>query len=140
MLRDMSEKVSYLQGLTEGLNISEGSPHGKIISGMLNVMNEMADELSVMQHDFTEIKEYIENIDDDLFELEETVLEEEEFTQIKCRNCGDKLLIENDILDDDDHIEVICPRCNEVVYINDGSFDYVSADLDEDMGPDLDRT
>ena len=134
MLRDMSEKVSYLQGLTEGLNITESSPQGKIISGMLNVMNEMADELSLMQQDFAEIKEYIENIDDDLFELEENVLDEEEFTQIKCRSCGEKLLIENDILNDDDHIEVICPRCNEVVYINDGSFDFITDDPDDDRG------
>jgi hypothetical protein len=88
MLRDMSEKVSYLQGLTEGLNITEGSPQGKIISGMLNVMNEMADELHLIQRDFAEMKEYLESIDDDLFELEESVLEEEEFTQIKCKNCG----------------------------------------------------
>jgi formylmethanofuran dehydrogenase subunit E len=132
MLRDMSEKVSYLQGLTEGLNITESSPQGKIISGMLNVMNEMADELNLMQQDFAEIKEYIESIDDDLFELEETVLDEEEFTQIKCRTCGEKLLIEKDILDDEDHIEVICPGCNEVVYVNDGSFDYFSDDADDD--------
>ncbi|HWQ75470.1 MAG TPA: AraC family transcriptional regulator [Syntrophomonas sp.] len=132
MLRDMSEKVSYLQGLTEGLNITDSSPQGKIISGMLNVMNEMAEELSLMQQDFAEIKEYIENIDDDLFELEESVLDEEEFTQIKCRNCGEKLLLERDILDDDDHIEVICPRCNEVVYINDGSFDFYNDDGDGD--------
>lgn len=139
MLRDMSEKVSYLQGLTEGLNITEGSPHGKIISGMLNVMNEMADELSLMQHDFAEIKDYIENIDDDLYELEETVFDEEEFMQIKCRSCGEKLLIENDILDDEDSIEVICPRCNEVVYINDGSFDYATDDPEEDMDSNLKR-
>lgn len=132
MLRDMSEKVSYLQGLTEGLNITESSPQGKIISGMLNVMNEMADELNLMQQDFAEIKEYIESIDDDLFELEETVLDEEEFTQIKCRTCGEKLLIEKDILDDEDHIEVICPSCNEVVYVNDGSFDFYNDDGDDD--------
>lgn len=132
MLRDMSEKVSYLQGLTEGLNITESSPQGKIISGMLNVMNEMADELNLMQRDFAEMKEYIENIDDDLFELEETVLDEEEFIQVKCNTCGEKLLIEKDILDDEDHVEVICPRCNEVVYINDGSFDFYNDDSDDD--------
>ncbi len=132
MLRDMSEKVSYLQGLTEGMNIIESSPQGKIISGMLSVMNEMADELNLIQRDFAEMKEYIENIDDDLFELEETVLDDEEFRQIKCNSCGEKLLIEKDILDDEDHIEVICPRCNEVVYINDGSFDFYNNDAEDD--------
>lgn len=133
MLRDMSEKVSYLQGLTEGLNITEGSAQGKIISGMLNVMNEMANELNLIQQDFAEIKEYIENIDDDLFELEECILEEDEFTQLKCLNCGEKLLIENEILEDEDRIEVICPSCNEVVYVNDGSFDYATDDPQDEQ-------
>lgn len=124
MLRDMSEKVSYLQGLSEGLNITEGSPQGKIISGILNVLNEMAEEIGSMQSDFAEIREYLESIDDDLLELEETVFEEDEFMEILCNSCGEKLYIETDILDDEDKIEVICPRCNEVVYINDGSFDF----------------
>ncbi len=133
MLRDMSEKVSYLQGLSEGLNITEGSPQGKIISGILNVLNEMADEISNMQDDFAEIREYLESIDDDLLELEETVFEEDEFMEINCNSCGEKLYIETDIFDDEDTIEVICPRCNEVVYINDGSFDYNHADLNQNI-------
>jgi len=124
MLRDMSEKVSYLQGLSEGLNITDGSPQGKIISGILNVLNEMADELNKLQVDLVEVREYMESIDDDLLDLEETIFEEDEFMEICCKSCGEKLLIENDIFDDEDCIEVICPRCNEVVYINDGSFDY----------------
>ena len=131
-MRDISEKVSYLQGLSEGLNISEGSPHGKIISGMLNVLNEIADELSNLQEEFEEMKEYVESIDDDLFELEENVLEDE-FMEIECSNCKEKLYVEYDILDDDDVIEVICPRCNEVVYVNDGSFDYESYESDEEL-------
>lgn len=133
MLRDMSEKVSYLQGLSEGLNITEGSPQGKIISGILNVLNEMADEITNMQSDYTEIREYLEMIDDDLLDLEETVFEEDEFMEICCKSCGEKLYIENDVFDDEDRIEVICPNCNEVVYINDGSFDYSHADLDQEI-------
>lgn len=131
MLRDMSEKVSYLQGLSEGLNITEGSPQGKIISGILNVLNEMAEEITTMQCDFAEIREYLEMIDDDLLDLEETVFEEDEFIEISCKNCGEKVYIENDIFDDEDRVEVICPSCNEVVYVNDGAFDYGHAEPDQ---------
>jgi NAD-dependent SIR2 family protein deacetylase len=132
-LKDFSEKVSYLQGLSEGLNISEGSPQGKIISGMLNVLNEMAEEITTMQQDFDEMKEYVESIDDDLFELEESVLDDD-FMEIECSSCGEKLYVENDIFeDDDDVIEIICPRCNEVVFVNDGSFDFDPINLGDDL-------
>ena len=39
---DISEKISYLQGLSAGLNISDASPQGKIISGILAVLDDMA--------------------------------------------------------------------------------------------------
>lgn len=29
-MRDISEKVSYLQGLTEGVNLTDGSPQVKL--------------------------------------------------------------------------------------------------------------
>jgi len=132
-MRDISEKVSYLQGLSEGLTISEGSPQGKIISGILNVLNEMSEEISLVEEQVEEIKEYIESIDDDLLDLEETVFEDE-FLELTCANCGEKLYLEQDIIDDDeDVIEVICPNCNEVVYVNDGSFDFELPPMDNEV-------
>jgi hypothetical protein len=139
-LQDISEKVSYLQGLSEGLNITEGSPQGKIISGILNVLNEMADDINALHLDFSAMHDYIESVDDDLLELEETVADDE-FTELECRHCGESIYIESDILDDEDVIEVICPNCNEVIFINDGSFDheYMPVDDEFEVGPSQTR-
>ncbi|PKM78594.1 MAG: AraC family transcriptional regulator [Firmicutes bacterium HGW-Firmicutes-15] len=131
-MRDISEKVSYLQGLSEGLNITGGSPQGKIISGILNVLNEIADEISGIQTKFDEMQEYIESVDDDLLDLEESVLDDD-YMELECRNCGEQLYIESDIMDDEDVIEVTCPRCNEVIFINDGSFDHEHISVDEEF-------
>lgn len=132
-MQDISEKVSYLQGLSEGLSITEGSPQGKIISGILNVLNEMAEEITCMQKDFESMQDYIETVDEDLLELEETVAEED-FLELECRGCGEQIYIESDILDEEDVIEVICPHCNEVIFINDGSFDHEHIPEDEEFG------
>ncbi|MEA4923969.1 MAG: AraC family transcriptional regulator [Syntrophomonadaceae bacterium] len=131
-MQDISEKVSYLQGLSEGLNITEGSPQGKIISGILNVLNDMADDINTLHQDFADIREYIQSVDDDLLELEETVAEDE-FMELECRNCGETLYVESDIRDDEDTIEVICPNCNEVIFINDGSFDFEHLPDDDEI-------
>ncbi len=131
-MQDISEKVSYLQGLSEGLNITEGSPQGKIISGILNVLNDMADDINALHQDFADMREYIQSVDDDLLELEETVAEDE-FMELECRNCGETLYVESDIRDDEDTIEVICPNCNEVIFINDGSFDFEHLPDDDEI-------
>ncbi|HNX28294.1 MAG TPA: AraC family transcriptional regulator [Syntrophomonadaceae bacterium] len=125
MSADISEKISYLQGLSEGLNISEASPHGKIISGILAVLDEIAEAVTNMQCEFEDFKEYVESIDDDLFDLEENFLNDDEFVEMQCQHCGGEIYFESRLLNDDqeDRLEIICPHCNEVIFINDGSFD-----------------
>lgn len=133
-MKDISEKVSYLQGLSEGLNIREGSPQGKIISGILSVLDEMADSIKDIEEDYEELKDYVETIDDDLMELEEEWLGDDgKFVQTRCSNCGEMLRFESDILDDDDSIEIICPNCDEVVFVHDGCFDFEPSVDDDDM-------
>jgi len=132
-VRDITEKVSYLQGLSEGLNISEGSPQGKIISGILSVLEELSDAVVNLQWEMDECREYVESIDDDLFDLEESIYDDEDLIEVECQHCGEELVFDADILEDDDVIEVICPNCNEVVYINDGSFDYDPVYIDDDL-------
>lgn len=141
-MRDIAEKVSYLQGLSEGLNISEGSPQGKIISGMLGVLEEIANSMINLQYEFEEFKEYVESIDDDLFDLEESILDEDDLEniEIKCANCGEQLYFESEILEDDDVIEIICPNCNEVVFVNDGSFDFEHSYIDDELGEEKNTT
>ncbi|MGI5921037.1 MAG: CD1247 N-terminal domain-containing protein [Syntrophomonadaceae bacterium] len=136
-MKHISEKVSYLHGLSEGLNVADSGPQGKIITGILNVLDEMTDALSTMQNDFEEFKEYVESIDDDLNDLEESIglgddIDDSDYIQLECSQCGEKVYFETDILDDEDVIEVICPRCNEVVFVNDGSFDYEPAYIEND--------
>ena len=133
-MRDIAEKVSYLQGLSEGLNISDGSPQGKIISGMLGVLEEIANSTINLQYEFEEFKEYVESIDDDLFDLEESMDEDElEHIEMECANCGEQLYFESEVLEDDDVIEIICPNCNEVVFVNDGSFDFEPSYIDDEI-------
>lgn len=136
MLTDISEKVSYLQGLSEGLNISESSPQGKIITGILGVLDEIADDMINMHCEFEDFKEYVESIDDDLFDLEENFLnDDDEFIEMQCSHCGEEIYFESELLDEEneDTIEIICPHCNEVVFVNDGSFDHDFGYIPDDL-------
>ena len=69
--------------------------------------------------------EYIEEIDDDLYRLEEEHhdedhdREEDEYIEVTCPECGEVVCFDAEIVDDDDIVEVTCPNCDAVVFVND---------------------
>lgn len=128
-MRDISERVSYLQGLSEGLSIKENSPQGKIITGILKVLDDIAEEIDSINEQLSVYKDYVESIDQDLMDLEDMLGYnddgDEDCINLLCHNCGERVKIGCDLFDDDeDGIEFICPKCNDVIYINDAALDY----------------
>ncbi|NLU48946.1 MAG: AraC family transcriptional regulator [Syntrophomonadaceae bacterium] len=134
---NLSEKISYLKGLSEGSGMAEtAGPQGKIITGILDALGDMAEGLNVLHSEVEDIKLYVESIDDDLSELEDDVYQDtldDDYVEITCKNCGEEVYFEPEILDDEDVTEIICPRCNEVVFVNDGSFDLEPSPLNDDI-------
>lgn len=136
-MREISEKISYLQGLCEGMNIGENTSQGKIILGILAVLDDLATEARELRGGLRDFRDYLQTIDDDLFELQESLSDEEDeedddYIELTCPKCGEELYFDAEILDDEDKIEIICPSCNEVVFIHDGAFDFESTPIDEE--------
>lgn len=126
-MKDLKQQVAYLQGLAEGLDISNDTKEGKVITKIIDVLEGMAVSIDDLKMQQSDIETYLESIDDDLNDLEEDFYDDEEdetdYVEVKCPGCQDIVCFDADILDDDDLVEVTCPRCNEVVFINDGSYD-----------------
>lgn len=142
-LRDISERVSYLQGLSEGLNISDNNPQGKIINGILSVMHNIYEEINDLQEELDMYKEYTESLEDNYTELEkmlEITPEEIRKVHFTCDNCGTNLSFNLALAPDEDVIEIICPECNEVIYINDdeSTVDYDSYAINENESREMD--
>lgn len=138
-MREISEKISYLQGLCEGMNIGENTSQGKIILGILAVLDDLAMETRELRSGLRDFRDYLQELDDDLFELQESLLDEDDeyeddddYIELNCSKCGEELYFDAGILDDEDTIEIICPSCNEVVFIHDGAFDFEPSPIDDD--------
>ena len=67
----ITEKVSYLKGLCEGVGISDETKEGRIIKAMIDVLDDMALTISDMEDGFAEVCEQVDAIDEDLGSLEE---------------------------------------------------------------------
>ena len=105
----ISEKVAYLKGLAEGLNIdTEKSKEGKLISVMIGILEEIGLSIEDLEENTVALGEEIDAISDDLSDVESVVFEEDYEDDDGCC-CGD---------DDDDFFEVECPNCKETLVID----------------------
>ena len=105
----ISEKVAYLKGLAEGLNIdTEKSKEGKLISVMIGILEEIGLSIEDLEENTVALGEEIDAISDDLSDVESVVFEEDDEDDDGCC-CGD---------DDDDFFAVECPNCKETLVID----------------------
>ena len=115
----ISEKVAYLKGLAEGLNLdTEKSKEGKLISVMIGILEEVGLSLEDMEENALNLGEEIDALSDDLADVESIVYDEDEDDEdedeedgfeVECPNCDEPLFIGDDELAEG---VVVCPNCD----------------------------
>ena len=115
----VSEKVAYLRGLMEGLDMDEDKKEAKLFNAIIEALDDVASELSDIDEDMEELADYIEEIDEDLGDVEEFVYDMDD----DCDCCCDD--DDCDCCCDDDCIEAVCPACDAEICID-------FEDIDED--------
>ena len=120
----ISEKVAYLKGLAEGMELdTEKSKEGKLISVMIGILEEVGLSIEDLEENAIALGEEIDAISDDLADVEEIVFEEddededdydfdedEDFFETECPTCGETLVIDCGVLEEG---VVQCPACKE---------------------------
>ena len=142
----LGERAAYLKGLAEGLKISKETDEGKLLSEVINMLEDVADSITALEDERDRLNEYVEELDEDLGDVEELVYsddyeyddedyededdedEDDEFDdedyddviEIECPNCGETICVPPTV----DYAHLICPACNE-------EFSYI----EDDEGP-----
>ena len=113
----ISEKVAYLKGLAEGLELDTAkSKEAKLISVMIGILEEVGHSIEDLEENTTALGEEIDAISDDLSDVEEVVVGEDEddtdedFFEVECPSCGADIEIDEDVLAAG---VVECPGCGE---------------------------
>ena len=103
---NISERISFLKGLMEGLELEAGRKETKLIKAMIDLLEDMGDEISNLESGYDDLSEQIDAIDDDLSLLEEDFYEEYD----DYDDCNDN--------DEDVVFEVTCPTCNKTICLS----------------------
>ena len=118
----ISEKVAYLKGLMEGMNLSADSNEGKLFRAIVDVLDEIALEVEDLTDEVMELGDGLDVISDDLSDVEDIVYdewddedaeeveddEEEECYATTCPECEEEIFFDDTMLEDG---EIICPNC-----------------------------
>ncbi len=134
----LKERVSYLKGLAEGMQISDATNEGKLLKAIIDVLDDVALAVDDVEEVQEQLTEQIDEIDDDLSEIESLIYddedeccdgeccdeddndeeedeEEEEIdAEFDCPHCGETVNLEDAYMKKD---SVLCPHCNKEIEI-----------------------
>ena len=129
---DITERVAYLKGLAEGMELNTDKREGKLLSAMIDVLEDIALELEDIREEQAELADGLDAVSDDLEDVEDAVFEDEDEDEdtedcyaTTCPTCGETIYFDESILDDG---EVLCPNCGEKL-----EFD-LSGETEEEAG------
>lgn len=122
---EILEKVAYMKGLAEGLSLDTKTKEGKLLTVMMDILEDMALEIEDLFDEQAELEEGLDAISDDLSDVETYLYEmddedddeddeDEDFDgevyETTCPNCEEEILFDETILEDG-YVE--CPNCGE---------------------------
>ena len=117
----ISEKVAYLDGLMEGLDL-EDVKLKKLFTAVIDALDEIAEEISDHEDAIAEIDESLDEVYDAMDDYDEILFgeddedeeeEDDDFFKVVCPNCGETVYFDEDMLDNPEGL--LCPNCNETI-------------------------
>ena len=72
---EILEKVAYMKGLAEGLSLDTKTKEGKLLTVMMDILEDMALELEDLYEAQVELEEGLDAVSDDLSDVETYIYE-----------------------------------------------------------------
>ena len=142
---DIKEKASYIKGLFDGYELDMEKKETKIISKLIDLSIDLSEKVEELENENRELRSYLTELAEDFVALEDSVysendedyadysdldepededytFDEEEYYEIECPHCSEKICFTDDV----EVADLVCPACRKP--IDDGS---VSDDFEE---------
>ena len=144
---EIIEKVAYLKGLAEGMELDTGKKEGKLLAAIIDLLEDIALEIEDIEDEQAELSDGLDAVSDDLEDVEDLVFEdwdedddedEYEYDELDededcyattCPTCEETIYFDESILDEG---EVICPNCGEKLEFDMSSLEESDEGSDEE--------
>ena len=142
---EITEKVAYLKGLAEGMELDTDKKEGKLLAAIIDVLDDIALEIEDIKDEQAELADGLDAVSDDLEDVEDVVFgdddedaddeyyedeldEDEDCYATTCPTCEETIYFDESVLEDG---EVICPNCGEKLEFDMSSLEENSDDDQE---------
>ena len=138
----LTEKMSYLKGLMDGLDIDSSTKEGRILNQMSELLEEIVVYVDDMQSQIDELTDICDSISDELYSDDDMECngrnwtddedddddynfdgDDDELYEITCPTCGDTILIDEGMIEEG---SMNCPNCDELL-----EFDYENLTIED---------
>ena len=142
-----SEKVAYLKGLMEGMELNRDAGEGKLLFLIAEILGEMAEDIEDIESDLYDLSEDVDAISDDLSDVEDLLRGEDEdwydgadeededgdegtqFFDVTCPACEETFTVDEGLIELG---SFQCPNCGEMMEFNLDSLDEDDPDDDDE--------
>jgi len=127
----LENRIAYLRGLADGLDVGTQTAEGKMLAEMIEILDEMHAEIHVLHSRIEETEDYVEAIDEDLEDIELYLFEDEDELYETVGDCTDDdmdldasdTMYTLDPTDEDQFetsYEFTCPTCQTGIMLHEG--------------------
>ena len=119
----ISEKVSYLQGLAEGMRLSTESNEGKLLAEIIKVLGSISDRAGSVCRRAAKLFDKVFSLEDEVYGEEEDggayemhECEDDEEFSLTCPSCGEEFFLAYEDLESDE--DLTCPSCGQEIELD----------------------
>ena len=120
MAMDLNAKAAYIRGLMTGMDFDADSKNGKVIAAMMDLLEEMAAQVTEHDNALDQVYDELETLDQDLDDVVSDIYADEDEDD------------EEDAEDDSTMYEVTCPHCG-------ATFDIELEGTEDDSAEETDK-
>lgn len=120
----ISEKVAYLKGLADGLDLDkESTKESKLLTNIIDILEEIGFSIEDLEEASELLNDGLNAVSEDLEDVEDILFGDEDdcdcgcgcncdcdddFFELNCPNCGEELEIDEEVLAQG---QLTCPKC-----------------------------
>ncbi|MDO4175324.1 MAG: hypothetical protein Q4D42_11225 [Eubacteriales bacterium] len=108
----VTERVAYIRGLFEGLEINVDKKEGRLFKEMISVLEDMALSIADLEEENEALQGVLDAMIEDIYDDDDSYDEEDVSTEDGMEYDPDNALF-----------EVVCPSCSEEIFIDEATLE-----------------
>ena len=131
MAMDLNAKAAYIRGLMTGMDFDADSKNGKVIAAMMDLLEEMAAQVTEHDNALDQVYDELETLDQDLDDVVSDIYADEDEDDEDDEEDGQISTLDEETLMDPEG-DLVCPHCG-------ATFDIELEGTEDDSAEETDK-